>query len=402
MKKKWQYASITLLMALCSIASGWAQNFTISLDCPEIVEFNQDDADMLICWSTDKEVAHLGDTIICMCDLYTQTPPTKLTPIGRCEFNDCMVLDDTTKHISVDKVEYNGRSYKHIRLQAVKIVPLRAGIFNIGGNEYELLIVEHSIFDDYFHSPSSSRHCYNVKSESVSFRVEDFSEIHKGKTEPGEECFLLCDVSGSMKISDMEPDRKTCVKDFANAWLAEMPESGVITFAAGVEQYYPAKVRWRSVDLVEEPKKDGTAIGDAMVTPIAQGANVKDIIVITDGSNNTGHLSLETAFKIMQRYNVRVSYVYLNSGKDSVQLMLKGALKKITTANTRVPEEELQQIKAMVEHSGGIFRVAANRSELMGYLNQLKHLVESPQGQNDSECVLDEKMLQKALKQIKL
>lgn len=357
--------------------------------------------DILICWTTDREVAHLGDTLVCMCDLYTQVAPTQLTPLGRCEINDCVVLDDTMTSISLDKVEYRGRQYQHARLQTIKIVPLRTGAFKIGGNEYELLIKEHSIFDDFFSSPSSSRYRYKVKSEIVSFRVEGFPDMQKADTETGDECFLICDVSGSMDIQDMEPTRKGCVEDFANTWLAEVPESGIVTFAGGVEQYYPAKTGLRSVRLMDEPKKDGTAIGDAMVTPIARGAKVKDLIVVTDGANNMGYLSLRTAFRIMNRYNVRVSYVYLNSGNDSVQCVLKGQKNKVTIENMRVPETELQQIKRMVEHTGGLFGIASDKGELMGYLMQLESLVESPKEPNKSFSVIDEKMLQKVLQEWK-
>lgn len=357
-----------------------------------------EEGDIVISWSVDKPVAHLGDTLVCMCDLYSQVNPTRFTEIGQCLMHDCVVLKDTISTVSLDEVEYRGRQYKHARILTAKVVPLRIGTFTIGGEGYELELEKKmkggSIFDIFF-----SHFRYKVHSETVSFRIDGVADMRKGETETGEECFLICDVSGSMDMLDIEPTRKGCVEDFANAWLAEMPESGIVTFAGGVEQYYPAKTGLRGMRFVDETKKDGTAIGDAMVTPIACGSKVKDLIVITDGANNMGYLSLETAFKIMNRYNVRVSYVYLNSGNDSVQYIPKGLQSEATIANMRVPEKELQQIKKMVENTGGVFGMASDRNELMRYLTQLKSLVESRQGANKSFCVLDEKMLQKMLRE---
>lgn len=357
--------------------------------------------DVIFKWTTDKTEISLGDTILCNCDLYTLLRPTQLSNINKF-VDDCIILGDTIGEMAFKSVEYEGKQYNHVRVQSFKIVPLRTGKFTIGGDTFGLeLSSDIDPLDAFFNNVSPTYIHYEAKSNQTGFKVMG-KESHKEKTlTNGKNCFLLCDISNSMTVDDIKPSRKICVQDFADKWMKIIPETGIISFAGDVEQYCAPNQKMGSFCFVDEPKVDGTAIGNAMIAPISCGEKVKDLIVITDGANNRGYLSLNTAFDVISKYNVRVSYIYLNSGNDSVDYISKGIDEPIRVENDKVPESELSSIKKMVESTGGIFGKARNKSELLNYLPKLKTLVDSEKSETRNSHKFDDKILGRFLNQYK-
>lgn len=345
--------------------------------------------DVVFKWTTDRSEIDLGDTVSCNCDLYTRLQPTQLSSISDKLIDDCIILEDTLTDMTLERVEYEGRECYHVRVQSFRIIPLHTGKISIGGNTFALEMTNVDALDFFF-----------GKAEHISYESESNQTYIKVKgkmyedNEPlpyGNDCFLLCDISTSMTGNDIEPSRMSCVQDFTNKWLKLVPITEIISFAGGVEQYCAANQNIETFSFISEPKVDGTAIGNAMIAPISCGAKVKDLIIITDGANNRGYISLKTAFDIINEYDVRVSYIYLNSGNDSIDFVLKGF--DVKTKNEQLSESELSAIKKMVQSTGGLFGRARNKSELLNYLPKLKTLVDSEKRKSRNRHVVDDKIL---------
>ena len=345
--------------------------------------------DVIFKWTTDKTEISLGDTILCNCDLYTQLQPTQLSAINDKLIDDCIILEDTLTDMTLERVEYEGRECYHVRVQSFRIIPLHTGKISIGGNTFALEMTKGDALDFFF---GKAEHIsYESKSNQTYIKVKGKISEDNEPLPSGNDCFLLCDISTSMTGNDIEPSRMSCVQDFTNKWLKLIPIAGIISFAGGVKQYCAANQNIETFSFISEPKDDGTAIGNAMIAPISCGAKVKDLIIITDGANNSGYISLKTAFDIINEYDVRVSYIYLNPGNDSIDFVLKGF--DVKTKNEQLSESELSVIKKMVESTGGLFGKARNKSELLDYLPKLKTLVDSEKRKSRNRHVVDDKIL---------
>ena len=347
--------------------------------------------DVIFTWSSDKSEINLGDTVLCNCDLYTQLQPTQLSPISKKLIDGCIILEDTLADMTLETVEYEGRKCYHVRVQSFKIIPLRSGKISIGGNTFALQMASGDAFDVFF--GNTEYISYESKSNQTYINVKGKMTEDNETLPSGNDCFLLCDISTSMTANDIEPSRKTCVQEFANQWIKEVPQTGLISFAGGVEQYCAPIQKNGTFVFIDEPKVDGTAIGNAMIAPISCGAKVKDLIIITDGANNNGYFSLNTAFDIINRYGIRVSYIYLNSGNDSIDYVINGLDEPTKVKNDQMSESELDSITKMVKSTGGIFGKAHNKNELWGYLSKLKMLIESEKPKLRTKNVLDANIL---------
>lgn len=363
-----------------------------------------DPNDVIFKWTTDKTEINLGDTVLCNCDLYTLLQPTQLLKNTKL-VDDCIILEDTINEMTLKHVEYEGKQYYQVHVQSFKIIPLRTGVFSIGGNTFELELfgVDDSVdpLDAFFNNVPPNYIHYEAKSNKISVNVKGKVSQGENTVTPGNDCFILCDISTSMTVDDIEPSRKSCVQEFANKWIEKFPETGIVSFAGKVEQYYPSNQNLGAITFLDEPKVDGTAIGDAMIAPISCDARVKDIIIITDGMNNKGYLSLNTAFSIINKFNVRVSYIYLNSCNDSINYVPKGFDEPTRVENDKVSESELKSIKKMVQLTGGFFGKAKDKNELFGFLPELLRLAKTENRKSSGKQVYDDKILRRFLNQYK-
>ena len=133
----------------------------------------------------------------------------------------------------------------------------------------------------------------------------------------GTDIVLALDVSSSMMARDFKPDRFEAAKDVAAKFVAgrESDNIGVVIFAGESFTAVPMTTD-RSVlanyihDIKMGMLEDGTAIGDGLATSINRikdgKAKSKSIILITDGTNNTGNVAPVTAAEIAKKYGIKV------------------------------------------------------------------------------------------------
>lgn len=133
----------------------------------------------------------------------------------------------------------------------------------------------------------------------------------------GTDIILALDISTSMLARDFKPDRFEAAKDVATKFVSgrESDNIGVVIFAGESFTAVPMTTdRALLTNYINSIKmgmiEDGTAIGDGLATAINRikdgKAKSKSIILLTDGSNNTGVVAPVTAAEIAKKYGIKV------------------------------------------------------------------------------------------------
>lgn len=133
----------------------------------------------------------------------------------------------------------------------------------------------------------------------------------------GTDIVISLDVSTSMMARDFSPNRLDAAKDVAQKFVngREHDNIGLVLFAG--ESFTQVPMTMDNAMLINAIHQvdigvleDGTAIGDGIATAINRikdgKAVSKSIILITDGSNNTGVVAPVTAAEIAQKYGIKI------------------------------------------------------------------------------------------------
>lgn len=146
-----------------------------------------------------------------------------------------------------------------------------------------------------------------------------------GETEisaSGVDIMLAVDASGSMEAHDFEKDghpasRLTVVKDVVEQFINERPNDriGIVAFARKPYLVSPLTLDhdWlikRLADVSTGTLEDGTAVGSAIASAVNRlkdgDAKSRLVILLTDGRNNAGRASPETAAEAAAALGVKV------------------------------------------------------------------------------------------------
>lgn len=133
----------------------------------------------------------------------------------------------------------------------------------------------------------------------------------------GTDIVISLDVSTSMLARDFKPDRFEAAKEVAAQFVAgrETDNIGLVIFAGESFTQVPLTtdraVLTNYIDDIEIGLlEDGTAIGDGIATAINRlkdgKAKSKSIILLTDGSNNTGVVAPLTAAEIAKKMGIKI------------------------------------------------------------------------------------------------
>lgn len=147
-------------------------------------------------------------------------------------------------------------------------------------------------------------------------RPQSHDSWHTSSTE-GTDIIIALDISTSMLARDFNPDRFEAAKEVAIKFVSgrESDNIGVVIFAGESFTAVPMTAdRALLANYINSIKmgmlEDGTAIGDGLATAINRikdgKAKSKSIILLTDGSNNTGVVAPNTAAEIAKKYDIKV------------------------------------------------------------------------------------------------
>lgn len=143
----------------------------------------------------------------------------------------------------------------------------------------------------------------------------------------GTDIVIALDVSTSMLARDFSPNRFESAKKVATQFVSgrDHDNIGLVLFAG--ESFTQVPMTMDNATLVNaiaqtqisaySALEDGTAIGDGIATAINRirdgKAKSKSIILLTDGSNNTGVVAPNTAADIARKYGIKIYTIGVGS-----------------------------------------------------------------------------------------
>ncbi|TDI71078.1 MAG: VWA domain-containing protein [Bacteroidetes bacterium] len=133
----------------------------------------------------------------------------------------------------------------------------------------------------------------------------------------GVDIVMVLDTSTSMRAEDFRPNRFEAARAVGAEFISKRTSDrvGLVVFAAKAYTQAPLTLDYDFLlEMLDEVQvgviEDGTAIGTALAMAVNRLKNTvaesKVIILLTDGQNNRGELSPETAAEIARTLNVRI------------------------------------------------------------------------------------------------
>lgn len=186
----------------------------------------------------------------------------------------------------------------------------------------------------------------------------------------GTDIVLAMDISTSMLARDFKPDRFEAAKEVASKFVAgrEGDNIGVVIFAAESFTAIPMTTDRSMIanyigDIKMGMLQDGTAIGDGLATSINRikegKAKSKSIILLTDGSNNTGNVAPVTAAEIAKQLGIKVYTIGIGTN-GTAPYPQENMFGRIEYVNLPVVIDEAT-LKTIAETTGGkYFRATGN------------------------------------------
>ena len=213
-------------------------------------------------------------------------------------------------------------------------------------------------------------------------RPRSSSKMDKIDTE-GIDIVLAMDVSTSMLARDFTPDRISAAKDIAIEFISQRPSDriGIVVFAGESYTQCPLTTdRATLINLMKEIQtgliEDGTAIGNGLATAVArmQGSDAKSrvVILLTDGVNNRGEITPQTAADIAKTYGIRVYTIGVGVNGTAPYPVIAPWGVQMQDVEVEIDEDLL---KGIAETTGGrYFRATDNTklSEIYSEINKME------------------------------
>lgn len=193
---------------------------------------------------------------------------------------------------------------------------------------------------------------------------------NKQSTE-GIDIMVALDISGTMQAEDLKPNRLEAAKNVASEFVMARPNDniGLVVFAGESFTQCPLTTDHNVlVNLFQAVKfgmiEDGTAIGLGIANAVNRmkdsPTKSKVIILLTDGSNNRGDISPQTAADIAKTYGIRIYAIGVGS-HGQVRMPVQGPFgTEYITMDSEFDENTLKQVAATT--GGEYFRATDNKT----------------------------------------
>ena len=199
----------------------------------------------------------------------------------------------------------------------------------------------------------------------------------------GIDIILDMDVSTSMLAQDFTPDRISAAKDIAIEFISQRPSDriGIVVFAGESNTQCPLTTdRATLINLMKEIQTgiidDGTAIGNGLATAVARmkdsDAKSRVVILLTDGVNNTGEITPQTAAEIAKTYGIRVYTIGVGANGTAPYPVITPWGVETRRVQVEIDEELLKNIAEMT--GGRYFRATDNTklAEIYSEINKME------------------------------
>ena len=199
----------------------------------------------------------------------------------------------------------------------------------------------------------------------------------------GIDIVLSIDISGSMLARDLTPDRITAAKTVARDFIYDRPSDriGLVAFAGESFTQCPLTTDKATLTtLLSQIKsgiiEDGTAIGNGLATALNRlkdsDSKSKVVILLTDGVNNSGQISPQTAAEIAETLGIRVYTIGVGSeGTAPVPVIDAWGQTRFANMPVEIDEKVLTEI---AEKTGGKYFRATDNETLKSIYDEINQL----------------------------
>ena len=210
------------------------------------------------------------------------------------------------------------------------------------------------------------------------------------KTVEGIDIMISMDVSTSMLLQDISPNRLEAAKKTAAEFVAkrENDNIGLTIFAGEAFTQCPMTVEHSTLlTLLHNVRtdiaasgliEDGTAIGMGLATSLTKLQNSKAksrvVILLTDGTNNMGDISPATAAEMAKSMGVRVYTIAVGTDKVTTMPNIVAGTVQYVPIKSEIDERALKEIAAT---TNGNFYRATNSDDLRRIYNDIDKLEKS-------------------------
>lgn len=213
-------------------------------------------------------------------------------------------------------------------------------------------------------------------------RPRSSSEMESVQTE-GIDIIFAMDVSTTMLARDFTPNRLGAAKDIAIEFIAQRPSDrmGIVVFAG--ESYTQCPLTTDRATLINMMKEvetglidDGTAIGNGIATAVARLTDSevpsRVIILLTDGVNNSGEITPQTAAEIAKTYGVRLYAIGVGANGTAPYPVITPWGVEVQNVKVEIDEALLQNMAATT--GGRYFRATDNTklAEIYSEINKME------------------------------
>lgn len=199
----------------------------------------------------------------------------------------------------------------------------------------------------------------------------------------GTDIVLALDISGSMYARDFEPNRFEAAKAVASSFIQgrESDNIGLVIFAGESLTGIPMTVdRSQLLNYLDGVQigmlEDGTAIGDGIATSLNRlkegKAKSKSIILLTDGSNNTGVVAPLSAAEVAKEMDVKIYTIGIGTN-GMAPYPVQNAFGRIEYQPQKVEIDEMT-LKAIANNTGGRYFRAVDNNALAEVFEEIDAL----------------------------
>tara|TARA_X000001036_G_C20690292_1_gene809165 strand:+ start:3236 stop:4204 length:969 start_codon:yes stop_codon:yes gene_type:complete len=191
---------------------------------------------------------------------------------------------------------------------------------------------------------------------------------------------LVLDISSSMLADDFLPNRLEVVKNTAKEFISSRngDRIGVVVFAGQSFIQCPLTIDIEVLKtLVDEisvadREYDGTAIGMAIANATNRlrdsESKSKIMILLSDGSNNTGEIDPATAAIIANNFNIKIYTIAAGTDQSFSRIPGRGLIRN---------EIDVETLKEIAFKTGGKFFRATDKDALMDIYKEIDKLERS-------------------------
>jgi Ca-activated chloride channel homolog len=200
---------------------------------------------------------------------------------------------------------------------------------------------------------------------------------------PQTDIILALDISKSMLIEDIKPNRLEALKDVLNKFVAGRlnDKLGIVLYAGESLYWCPLTNNYPFLlsklnQMDEMDLADGTAIGlglTSAVNALRQSKKPnKIIILLTDGENNTGFVDPLTAAEIARKFNIKVYTIGVGTtGRASLPIIDLNGNKTYSSIEVSIDEVALKKI---ADNTGGKYFRATDAKALWNIYTEIDKL----------------------------